>query len=424
MVPPIINPTEPERVAAIMLSWHSLELVSLRKMQTLWAGYGYIYELTARASNEEVAAEIRRACSHGTDSVWEGKEELFPLILKFIAPPQTRLDKEDEGHLRKLMSYGVEQYFYGTVAPSLEDETPVAHCVATTRDSHGKPGAELLQGLTATIMTDLRPQFPVAGEKRSELNEKQVYAALDWLSNFHRTSRRMVPSDFDEFLRPPLEEAARRQKGDNSGTKLWLNGGYTYLATRRKEYASLARDKNSEWSAALCTPTTPGGQSISEMVADFLTPCGRHFETLIHGDVKSENLFTTESGDRVAFYDFQYVGLGIGACDLAKLFTCSVPLRLLVDEERAIPNELPMDIGEVKLLKRYYSKLLNDARGSDRLSQQYDWDTFIRHWETALVDWLRFQASWGFWGNTEWLEARVRSILKDKQWRDWLQENL
>lgn len=273
-------------------------------------------------------------------------------------------------------------------------------------------------------MTDLRPQFPVAGEKRSELNEKQVYAALDWLSNFHRTSRRMVPSDFDEFLRPPLEEAARRQKGDNSGTKLWLNGGYTYLATRRKEYASLARDKNSEWSAALCTPTTPGGQSISEMVADFLTPCGRHFETLIHGDVKSENLFTTESGDRVAFYDFQYVGLGIGACDLAKLFTCSVPLRLLVDEERAIPNELPMDIGEVKLLKRYYSKLLNDARGSDRLSQQYDWDTFIRHWETALVDWLRFQASWGFWGNTEWLEARVRSILKDKQWRDWLQENL
>ncbi|KAI0382167.1 hypothetical protein F5Y04DRAFT_279950 [Hypomontagnella monticulosa] len=424
MSPPIIDPIEPERVAAIMLSWHSLELVSLRKIQTLWAGYGYIYELTARTSSDKVAAEIRTACCRGTDPAWKGTEELFPLILKYIAPPQIHPGKEDEGHLRKLMSYGVEQYFYGAVAPYIGDETPVAYCVATTRDSKGKPDAELLEGLTATIMTDLRPQFPIAGEKRSELNEKQVYAALDWLSNFHKTSRKLISKNFDEFLRPPLEEAARRRKGDNSGTKLWLNGGYTYLATRRKEYSSLARDKNSEWSSALCTPTTPGGQSISEMVADFLTPRGRDFETLIHGDVKSENLFTTESGDSVAFYDFQYVGLGIGASDLAKLFTCSVPLDLLVDEGRDIPMELAMDTGEAKLLKRYYSKFLNDSKGSDGLYLKYDWDTFVRHWETALVDWLRFQASWGFWGNTEWLEARVRSILKDEQWRGWLQKNL
>jgi hypothetical protein len=40
------------------------------------------------------------------------------------------------------------------------------------------------------------------------------------------------------------------------------------------------------------------------------------------------------------------------------------------------------------------------------------------------VDWLRFQASWGFWGNTDWLEARVRSILKDQEWRDALISNV
>jgi hypothetical protein len=48
----------------------------------------------------------------------------------------------------------------------------------------------------------------------------------------------------------------------------------------------------------------------------------------------------------------------------------------------------------------------------------------VRHWETALVDWCRFQASWGFWGNTEWLEARVRSILADQGWRNWLEDDI
>ncbi|KAI2463726.1 phosphotransferase enzyme family protein [Annulohypoxylon bovei var. microspora] len=399
---------EPERVAAIVLSWHSLEVVSLKKLQTLWAGYGYIYELTARTAGDDD----------------EKKAELLPLILKFIAPPQTRLDSGDEGHLRKLMSYEVEQYFYSSVAPLLEDEAAVARCVDTSREAGEKPGAELLGGVTATIMTDLRPLFPVAGEKRSELNAKQIFAALDWLSSFHRISRKLVPDTLEEFLLPPLEEAERRRRVDSPGTKLWLNGGYTYLATRRKEYSSLVVDGDSEWSSVLTVPTTSSGQSISEMVADFLTPRGREYETLIHGDVKSENLFTTLSGDKVAFYDFQYVGLGLGVCDLAKLFTCSVPLSLLINDRGDILNELSMDEGEKKLLEYYYSKLVSDFRDSQGRKQKYDWDVFVRHWETALVDWLRFQASWGFWGNTQWLEARVRSILKNQQWRDWLQENL
>ncbi|KAJ3559117.1 hypothetical protein NPX13_g9584 [Xylaria arbuscula] len=150
------------------------------------------------------------------------------------------------------------------------------------------------------------------------------------------------------------------------------------------------------------------------MAATFLIPRGREHESLIHGDVKSENLFTTHSGTEVAFYDFQYVGLGYGVCDLAKLFTCSVPLDMLTEDDQSA--ELPMGAGERSLLERYRANML---AGTDKT---YDWDTFVRHWETALVDWLRFQASWGFWGNTEWLEARVRSILKDDDWRTWLYE--
>ncbi|KAI2628745.1 phosphotransferase enzyme family protein [Hypoxylon sp. NC1633] len=412
------NAIEPERVAAVMLSWHSLELVSCKKLQTLWAGYGYIYELTARATSDEVAAQLRKAYRLDTDMVGRATET-FPLILKFVAPPPG----EDEGHLRKLMSYEVEQYFYNSIAPHLENETAVAHCVATTRDSGGKPDAELLDGLTATLMTDLRHVYPIAGEKRSELDRFQVYGALDWLSSFHRTSRKLIPGDLHDFLLPPLEEAQRKKNGDKSGTKLWLNGGYTYLATRRKEYAALAEDEDSEWSAAFCAPVNSRGQSISEMAANFLAPRGRDYETLIHGDVKSENLFTTKSGGEVAFYDFQYVGIGLGVCDLAKLFTCSVPMNLLIGYAGRVPNELPMDDGEKRLLEYYYAKLLEGFEDPEGRALAYDWDAFVRHWETALVDWLRFQASWGFWGNTEWLEARVRSILQDEEWRKWLGEN-
>lgn len=135
------------------------------------------------------------------------------------------------------------------------------------------------------------------------------------------------------------------------------------------------------------------------------------YQTLIHGDVKSENLFTSRSGEEIAFYDFQYVGLGLGVCDLAKLFTCSAPLDMLVGNED-VPHVLEMQDGEKELLQRYWKNLEEISK------KEYKWEVFVQHWEIALIDWLRFQASWGFWGNTEWLEARVRSILKNEQWRD------
>ncbi|KAI1758247.1 kinase-like domain-containing protein [Xylaria castorea] len=399
-----------EQVAAIMLSWHSLELVSLRKVQSLWAGYGHICQLTARATTAAAADQMReRYGDIGTPG--EDGKEMYALILKLISPPPTPSRGEVEGHLRKILSYEAEQNFYGSIALRLGRDLPLARCIAATQ---GKPGSDTPEGLTATMMTDLRSKYPVAGEKRAALNETQVHAALDWLSQFHRKSWGILPMPLQELLLPPLEEADRRKRGNEPGRSVWLNGGYTYLATRRKEYASLAADSDSEWSSMLCQPPSPRESSIAEKVADFLIPRGRDHETLIHGDVKSENLFTTHSGSEVAFYDFQYVGLGLGVCDLAKLFTCSVPLHMLTDDDG--PARLQMGEGERKLLERYRSNLLAGT------GKAYDWDTFVRHWETALVDWLRFQASWGFWGNTEWLEARVRSILEDQNWRAWLDE--
>ena len=345
-------------VATSMLEQLGLEFVSCDELQSLWAGYGRICAVTAAQKNGEQ----------------------LQLILKLVSPPCTIAD---EGHLRKVYSYEVERYFYQHVAPTIE--LPMAKCLSST----------IAGDLLATLMTDLREEFPIAGEKRADLTASQVYSALQWLAKFHSSPVHLEPKS---LVLPPLEEAEANR--DPNSRTVWRNGGYTYLATRRKEYAALATS-TSEWSR-LCQPA---GRSIAEMAANVMTPRGRSCEGLVHGDVKSENLFSSQDGNSVAFFDFQYVGMGLGVCDLAKLFTCSVPLDMLT---KRVPLTLDTTSGEKRLLDVYREGFGEYA------------DDFSRHWETALVDWCRFQASWGFWGNKEWLKARVRHILADQGWVTWL----
>lgn len=391
-------PPSAKDVSALLLGKQGLRVLQVRTIQSLWAGYGQICNVTATSDQ--------------SNTVDEPLEKRSSYILKLITPPLTKAN--DEGHTRKILSYQVEQYFYSRLAPQLPSSIPVPKCLGSINEHHANGTTT-----TAMMLSDLKPDFPVAGEKRIVLSSGQVNAAIDWLSNFHGFWwERVRDLTSTSLVRPPLEEV--QQDGQDASDKtVWLNGGYTYLATRRKEYADLKADEDSEWSTALTTPMSVMKQSIAEIVATFLTPSMttstpiERYQTLIHGDVKSENFFTSHSGDTVAFYDFQYTGLGLGVCDLAKLFTCSIPLSILVADKN-IPHELPMQDGEKALLRRYWEKLRKMGK------KDYDWKIFVLHWEVALVDWLRFQASWGFWGNTEWLEARVRSILKDPRWTEAL----
>ncbi|KZM24565.1 uncharacterized protein EKO05_0008573 [Ascochyta rabiei] len=426
-------PSPSQEVASTLLAENGLDLLSISLLQSLWAGYGQICHVTAadglapdflaslpgnlrdplvkehRAKIEKLRKSSK---SYAADST---PQHTHSFILKLITPPPTRAG--DEGHTRKILSYQVEQYFYSHLAPQLPASVFVAKCLASINKHHSDGTST-----TAMIMRDLKQEFPVAGEKRGSLSRTQVKAALDWLSGFHGFWwPRVGDLDRTKLVLPPLEEVMHDGQ-DASGKTVWLNGGYTYLATRRKEYDGLANDYESEWREVLTEPSEGQSRSISEMVAAFLAPSVsghgpiEQYQTLIHGDVKSENLFTSESGEEVAFYDFQYTGLGLGACDLAKLFTCSVPLSMLVIDEH-VPRALEMQDGEKQLLERYWKKL------KDTSKKEYAWEIFVQHWEIALVDWLRFQASWGFWGNTEWLEARVRSILMDKKLKTALQRS-
>lgn len=358
----------------------------------------------------------------------DGEAPGISVILKYISPPHSSPSGPDEGHLRKILSYQVEQNFYTHLAPQMPPDIAVASCLASTntRSVTSRSSAEVT---TAMVLSDLRESFPVAGEKRGALTETQVRAALGWLARFHGFWwRRVGEFDRGKLVRAPLEHFGEHGgaviEEDGAEALVWLNGGYTYLATRQGEYASLKEEgEDSEWAEALCEPLEGQELTVAELVARVLAPSYdpgvvdnggiSRYETLIHGDVKSENLFTNEQGTKVAFYDFQYVGLGLGVCDLAKLFTCSVPAALLGFNRRD-GDVIPMLVGEERLLRSY----LDELQRASGLT--YSWEVLTRHWETALVDWLRFQASWGFWGNTEWLEGRVRSILADEGWKTWL----
>lgn len=158
----------------------------------------------------------------------------------------------------------------------------------------------------------------------------------------------------------------------------------------------------------------------------------------------------------MAFFDFQYVGFGCGLSDVAKLFTCSVERDLLLfdddeeegegegeDGEEGMAMGMGMGKGEERLLK-HYQHILENVSG-----KKYSWEVLVMHWyvlfpfhfffsfsffscsttlpiyhqiymirynesaiciryllfiatntsihhrQTALIDWLRFQASWG-----------------------------
>lgn len=363
-----------EAVASQLLSAKGLKLISYTTIQSLWAGYGHICRLSAVPASD-ISTDMP-------------KHEPISLVLKYISPPVTNPNHlQNEGHLRKILSYQIEQYFYTHLAPQMPDNIAVAECLSSI-DEKTKINAS-----TAMILTDLRHSFPVAGEKRAELSETQVYATIDWLASFHGFWWNKAKSlDRSTLGLPPLQHF-EQTKSMTAHQGVWLNGGYTYLATRREEYANLC-SSHSEWSSTLCTPLAhvAGKPTIAELVAKFLSPIAddgtkgsiSKYETLIHGDVKSENLFTTANGDAVAFFDFQYVGLGLGVCDLAKLFTCSIPESML----STISNEdFIMGSAEKELLQQYLRKITKVS------GKEYKWEEFVRHWETALVDWLRFQVS-------------------------------
>lgn len=134
----------------------------------------------------------------------------------------------------------------------------------------------------------------------------------------------------------------------------------------------------------------------------------------MHGDVKAANVLfsrhpedTTGTPQRCALYDFQYAGVGIVTRDIVCLFAKSVDsgLLALLEDEKSL-----LRVYHSELLRVIGSRKDGDPSFKPQDAQEYTFERLWIHWEMAIVDWYRFMAGWGIWGNEAWLARRAREI--------------
>jgi hypothetical protein len=96
-----------------------------------------------------------------------------------------------------------------------------------------------------------------------------------------------------------------------------------------------------------------------------------------------------------ALYDFQYIGVNPPTHDIVYFLGTSVSSSLLTPQ------------GEKDLLDYYFSELMERLPKDDGYTQTI----FQAQWELSIVDWVRFMAGWGFWGNDRWATRRAKEIV-------------
>ena len=165
------------------------------------------------------------------------------------------------------------------------------------------------------------------------------------------------------------------------GGLLWERGLYWYLATRPDELAALPDKSRLKQSA---------------MAIDHRLDACR-FKTLVHGDAKVANFcFGKKVGDPVAACDFQYVGSGVGVCDVAYFMTNVVRDNAPVSDVMAI-------------LAMYFQHLRSHMCLFDTVDLiEAEWrDAF----PFAVADFYRFYCGWGLLSEKRlpaWVDHFVR----------------
>lgn len=327
-----------------------MQLLSSSHLTTLWSSYGHIYRLSVRLANSATKTS---------------------LILKTVNPPAVQA--ADESHLRKLVSYRVERYFYSHLSSAL----------STSRVAKHYPVAKQARD-DSLLLEDLEVEFPVS--PGSGLGLQRTRAVLKWLANFHAAFWN-VPNSSSVLLLPPPCDVANPSEAQGA----WAQGGYWYLDTRQEEYACIGHD----WK-----PFLPQFEAASQKLKTDTR--GR---TLIHGDCKAANILFSGNSATCALYDFQYVGGGLGAQDLVYFMGTSIDGSILRKKG-----------GDEELLEYYHQELTQalNSRGRSADAKLFTLELLREQFEVALVDWMRFMAGWGRWGNAGWVESNVRKILK--QW--------
>lgn len=254
----------------------------------------------------------------------------------------------DLSHQRKLRSYEVETEWYQRWSSKCDPRCRIPRFM----------GAADKEGSVILLMEDLDAAgFPV---RKSNVSQPEMECCLKWLAEFHAT-----------FLGSEPEG-------------LWEMGTYWHLETRPDELAALDD-----------LPLKDAAGAIDEKLR------GAKFQTLVHGDAKLANFCFSESGEKVAMVDFQYVGGGCGIKDVAYFMGSCL-------------DENACDEQESFVLETYFGRLDEAIR---RRHPDQDAAAVIEEWRNlfpfAWADFHRFLKGWcpGHWKINSYSERMVRQVL-------------
>lgn len=191
-------------------------LLSYTQLASLWSNYGHIYRLNLDSSSKQ--SDIPKT-----------------LILKAIHPPSSE-DDPSESHLRKLLSYKVERWFYYHLAPRLlSSKAKVAQAYRTKLQL---ASGNLDEDDGNLLLEDLTTDYPIPAH--GSLGKEGTFCVLDWLAGYHGTFFAIQRHEKLELVPPPNEfRQGDRVKG------VWQRGTYFYLETRRDELSYVDEDEYS-----------------------------------------------------------------------------------------------------------------------------------------------------------------------------------
>ena len=385
-----------------------------RPIQSLWAGYGTINELEL-----ELQPEVEVEGDDGSETAKKKKKKkdtktATTVIVKRVRPP--RGDAGDIGHQRKLDSYVCEAAFYqhcarraieggAAIAEPLLVSTAASPPEGEEKSSSGDQKKKGAFSLTL-VLSDLRPERP--NFSRGGLRPEQLQASLRWLARFHAIwwgcrgenfevgGNGLAAADNDDDALVLPKELADRE------------GTFWHLDTRPEEWEAIPEDGG----------FLSGLKQEARGIADELKEEARKFSTLNHGDAKAANFCWSDASSSssssssscssssisAAAYDFQYVGRGVGARDVAYLLSSAGSSS----DEKQLESSLLF----------YFDSLQEDLRslGKAEEAKKYTRDILRYHFRLSTADFVRFMAGWGTWGGGAARAERIaREVVEERR---------
>ena len=238
---------------------------------------------------------------------------------------------------------------------------------------------------------------------------QEAKAALNWLAAFHAFWWEELPltssssSSSSDNSKGSAAAAAVDEPTAAAGAvtalaaaDLWDQGCYWHLETRQEELAQMG----SNWQD-LKEAAQKIDHAIRGMKNSNSSSSSGKYRTLVHGDFKSANLMFTADCSECAAYDFQYCGAGYGVRDVAYMLCSSVDADVVEQQEQ-------------QLLDYYHQQLQQQLKQAGKVAaaEQYSREVMAVHYELCFLDYVRFMAGWGMWGNSRWATLKAKGALK------------